>query len=188
LRKNNDQFNSVTFIPAAKVPIIKLVENDTMINIDISFDRIDGIAIRDLILFFTKLYPAMKYIVFLIKHILRSRGLNETIKNGISSFALTLLVISYFQHISKEFDEDLYLSQHLLNFLKLYGEDFNYRRTGISIRDGGKYFPRKDYDSQSLNSLLDQAPLLYLENPQDPEINLGKNIKKMGDIVELFQN
>jgi len=46
----------------------------------------------------------------------------------------------------------------LLEFLELYGLHFNYRWTGISVRDGGRYIEKKDDMSQGL----------YIEDPTNP--------------------
>ena len=46
----------------------------------------------------------------------------------------------------------------LLEFLELYGLHFNYRWTGISVRNGGRYIEKKDNMTQGL----------YIEDPTNP--------------------
>lgn len=46
----------------------------------------------------------------------------------------------------------------LLEFLELYGLNFNYQWTGISVRNGGRYIEKKDNMSQGL----------YIEDPTNP--------------------
>jgi len=46
----------------------------------------------------------------------------------------------------------------LLEFLELYGLNFNYRWTGIGVRSGGCYIEKKDNMSQGL----------YIEDPTNP--------------------
>ena len=50
---------------------------------------------------------------------------------------------------------------HLIQFLELYGCQFNYLRTGIRIRDGGSYFRKHDGTSSGSSS---QAGSESLEN------------------------
>ena len=51
----------------------------------------------------------------------------------------------------------------LLEFLELYGLHFNYRWTGISVRNRGHYIEKKDDISQGL----------YVEDPTNPGIVLN---------------
>ena len=95
-------------------------------------------------------------------------------------------MISYLQEIKKESNnEDLLLSQHLLNFFYLYGAKFNYNELGISIRNGGTYFLRsaKGWNSQNTNKVS-----LCVENPQDPSVDLGKGVFNMTQVYTAFQH
>jgi DNA polymerase sigma len=82
--------------------------------------------------------------------------------------------------------EALLLSEHLLNFLHLYGVRFNYNELGISIRNGGTYFLREEKDWLATNR--NKPVTLCLENPQDPTIDLGKAVFNMPQIHTAFQH
>ena len=72
------------------------------------------------------------------------------------------------------------LGKHLVDFLELYGTQFNYEDIGISIRKGGHYFLKEHrgwsgFDERSRFRLC-------VENPQDVTVDIGKsayNIKKI---------
>ena len=84
------------------------------------------------------MYPELKYLMIIMKELLKSRELNDLNTGGMSSFVLMILQISYFQDIFKEGSNyEMLLSEHLLNFLSLYGTKFNYKHLGISLRAGG---------------------------------------------------
>lgn len=51
-------------------------------------------------------------------------------------------------------------------FFELYGRHFNYRSTGISIKNGGAYFTKEDF----INSMSDgnRPSILCIEDPLLP--------------------
>ena len=115
----------------------------------------------------------------IIKAHLRSKGLNEVYEGGISSFTLTLMVVSYLQHCE---EESCFLSVHLIRFLRIFGEKFDYHAFGISIRAGGFYFLREDKDRSFDDGFL------CVENPLDPEINIGCQTREFRLIKEEWGN
>ena len=70
--------------------------------------------------------------VIILKYILNCRGLNEVWTGGLGSYALTLLVVNFFQQhprkTAKESGESLGVL--LLEFFELYGRNFNYEQNG----------------------------------------------------------
>ena len=97
--------------------------------------------------------------ILVLKAFLKSRNLNETYHGGVGSFLLTMLVTSYLQRqyklaVNKKMGnlprdaplemgtstDKIDLGRHLIEFLSLYAEKFNYERIGISIRKEGSYF------------------------------------------------
>ena len=152
---------------------------------DISFNKTNGVAAVYFIKKFMTKFPELKYLVLVIKAFLKTRGLNETFHGGLSSYLVTILVISYLLEIKKfETDKQLLLSEHLLNFFELYGTKFNYRDLGLSIRKGGFYFKRSDRDWENF-----QKPIsLCVENPQDPTIDIGRASHRFTDVHSAFQH
>lgn len=134
---------SIEPIKHARVPIIKLQDKATKINVDLSFNRENGIfcvkVVRQLLI----KYPELRPLMIVLKCFLKSRQLNETYHGGISSFLLTMLVTNYLQRCYKRGGTDsVDLGKHLIDFLELYGTLFNYEELGISIRKGGFYFKK----------------------------------------------
>lgn len=127
-----------------------------------------------------------------LKILLNVNNLNKTFDGGLSSFGLILLTVSYLQMFysgitvnNLSIAENVTLSDHLLNFLKLYGEDFNYQKLGISVRNGGFYYQRDDkcYDKCDVYA----RSFLSLENPLMPDVNTGKGAFRYEEIQKLFQ-
>ena len=86
---------SIEPIKHAKVPIIKLRDKQTSINVDISFNRENGIYCVKLVKQLLKKYPELRPMLLVLKCFLKSRQLNETYHGGVSSFLLTMMVTSY---------------------------------------------------------------------------------------------
>ena len=82
-------------IKSAKCPIIKLTDKETGINVDISFNRENGIHCVKLVKQLMKKYPELRALLLILKCFLKSRQLNETYHGGVSSFLLTILVVSH---------------------------------------------------------------------------------------------
>lgn len=77
------------------MPIIKLQDKETAINVDISFNRTNGIYCVKLVKILLKKYPELKPLLLVLKCFLKSRNLNEPYYGGVGSFLLTMLVTSY---------------------------------------------------------------------------------------------
>jgi DNA polymerase sigma len=102
---------------------------------------------------------------------------------------LVLLVVSFVQHRMRAAEASGMsppsdLGELLLGFFRLYGVDFNYSLTGISVRDGGSYFPKA-----SRRGWVDpQRPyLLCVEDPDDPTNDVGRNSFDIMNVRALFQ-
>ncbi|KAG7092965.1 hypothetical protein E1B28_009266 [Marasmius oreades] len=90
---------------------------------------------------------ALRSLVLVAKMFLAQRGMNEVYTGGLGSYSIVCLVISFLQMHPKirrgEIDPDKNLGVLLVEFFELYGKFFNYQNTGISIRDGGTYFGKR---------------------------------------------
>jgi len=86
---------SIEALKHTKVPLIKLVDKKTGINLDISFNRTNGIYCVKLVKYLQKKYPELRPLILVLKSFLKSRKLNETYHGGVGSFLLTMMVTSY---------------------------------------------------------------------------------------------
>ena len=72
----------------------------------------------------------------------------------------------------------------LLEFLELYGRDFNYQTTGISVRHHGAYFPK-----QARGWGNPARPwLLAVENPDDVSHDVGRNSYAVNRVRQAFDH
>ncbi|KAH9216682.1 hypothetical protein DL95DRAFT_362981 [Leptodontidium sp. 2 PMI_412] len=136
----------VEVISGAKVPLVKYVDKLTGLKVDISFENSTGLVANDTFQAWKREFPAMPILVTLIKHLLAMRGLNEPVNGGIGGFSVTCLVVSLLQHMpqvqSRTMIPEHHLGEVLMEFLDLYGNQFNTTTTAISLNPPG--YVRKD--------------------------------------------
>ena len=58
------------------------------------------------------------------------------------------------------------LGVQLVEFFELYGVNFNYFKTGISVTDGGRYFSKDDARGKMTQGY--RTSLLCIEDPLNP--------------------
>ena len=129
--------DSVEVILKAKVPLIKFRDLKTSIRVDISFENLTG---PKAVLTFRKWkasYPAMPVIITIIKQFLMMRGLNEVVNGGLGGFSVICLVTALLQNMprvqSGELIPEHHLGEVLLEFLDLYGNQFDLYATAIDL-------------------------------------------------------
>jgi len=176
------QYHEVQVISHAKVPIIKLIDNQTNLSIDISFNMENGLQNSDLIKSYLKQYQQLKPLVIVLKMFLLQRGLNEPYSGGIGSYAILLMLVNFLQVYVKKFSpqNQSNLGFLLIEFFLHYGRKFNYYVLGISTRNGGGHFLK------AARHWLDfQRPyLLSIEDPQDPENDVGRSSHRILPFVQ----
>ena len=173
--KRKNMASHLQIISRARVPLVKIVDRILGCSVDFSFNVDNGPRAVPLIRKYIEDYPAARPLVLMIKLFLQQRGLNEVFTGGIGSFSLTLLVVSFLQlhprlqHRQIKAEENLGIL--LIDFLELYGRHFNYPKTGISLKNNGRYFCKS-----SRGWIVPGRPsLLALEDPQDRDNDVGRN-------------
>ncbi|XP_055314063.1 terminal nucleotidyltransferase 4B-like [Sitodiplosis mosellana] len=166
--------NSVRVLDKASVPIIKLTDRESQVKVDISFNMESGVRSAELIKDYKRKYPVLSKLVLVLKQFLLQRDLNEVFTGGISSYSLILMCISFLQlHSRNQSWENANLGVLLMEFLELYGRKFNYMKTGISIKKGGRYLPKEDLQREMVDG--HRPSLLCIEDPLTPGNDIGRS-------------
>ena len=183
---NKDKSFSYLELIEAKVPIIKCTYKETNIQIDISMYKDNGASAVKQFENIIRIYPEIKLLMLLIKYMIRQRKLNEIYKGGVSSFILFTLLYYYLVDVKKRFiykvnqghkESLLTLGHLLLGFFNFYGFEFNYKKLGISIRNGCFLYKRTD----------DSKHILSVENFQDIYQDIGKHCFQYNKIIDIFK-
>lgn len=161
----------VRVIAKAKVPIIKFLTNHARLNVDISINEGMGVVAGKVINGFLRHMRgcglALRGLVMVVKAFLNQRGMNEVYTGGLGSYSIVCLAVSFLQMHPKirrgEIDAEKNLGVLVMEFFELYGRHFNYEEVGISIRDGGSYFWKRQ---RGWHDFI-KGNLLSIEDPID---------------------
>eukprot|EP00347_Sterkiella_histriomuscorum_P022131 403331574 len=178
---------TIDVLKNTKVPLIKITDSEFGVNVDISFNRTNGVYCVKLVKQLLQMFPELKPLMMVLKCFLKSRQLNEPYSGGVGSFLLTMMVTSFLQRQYKLGNtNNLDLGKQLLDFFKLYGTEFNYQHVGISIRDGGFYYQKykRGWEGRDERSY----ERLSVENPQDPEVDIGGSAFNIKRVQRAFQH
>ena len=150
--------NSIEIIDSAVVPIVRYDDSVTGVKVDISFNNVSGTQSAEVIKAFKLQFPELAPLISVLKQFLVERDLATvytgedtilhavvicllTASGGLSSYSLTLMVVSFLQLHARPATANLGVL--LLEFLELYGRNFNYDSLTISVRDVGLFLAAK---------------------------------------------
>ncbi|XP_058825345.1 non-canonical poly(A) RNA polymerase protein Trf4-1 isoform X2 [Topomyia yanbarensis] len=177
---------SVRVLDKASVPIVKLTDRETQVKVDISFNMQSGVQSAELIKDFKRKYPVLAKLVLVLKQFLLQRDLNEVFTGGISSYSLILMCISFLQlHPRANLNQTTNLGVLLLEFLELYGRKFNYMKTGISVKNGGRYIPKEELQREMIDG--HRPSLLCIEDPLTPGNDIGRSSYGALQVKQAFE-
>lgn len=184
---------SVEVVASAKVPIIKLVDKESRLNIDISFERMNGVAAAKTISKWVKTTPGLRELVMVLKHFLATRQLNNVRFGGIGGFTTICMVYTFLKlHprlITNSIDPLKNLGVLLIEFFELYGRNFAYDsvviipqspETGDPMYGEKRFYPQMDTGRNSYS--------LAIQDPNDPLNNISRGSFKIWDWRKAFNN
>ena len=136
--------------------------------------------------------PPLRPLSFVLKYFMEARALNEPYTGGVGSFMLQLLIVSFLQHRERDAFNfrrpSLYnLGCLLVEFLELYGLDFNYVTTGISVRHDGFYFPKGAKDRREHFWNPSRPFSMAIENPLEPTKDVGTPSFRIQTVQRSFE-
>ena len=142
-RETSWRADELEVVEKAKVPIVKFVDAESGVAVDICLETRDGLASSNLARKAAQQFPAFKYLVLVLKRWLAQRGLGDTYHGGVGSFLLQLLVIATLQNPPAAPGALRgCLGGLLLHFFEVFGLRFNYFKCGIDIAQGGRFFSK----------------------------------------------
>jgi non-canonical poly(A) RNA polymerase PAPD5/7 len=167
---------------------VKFTDRETAIKVDVGFKTTISTGPQSVLFIKEKMkeYPQLEFLVLVLKQFLVYHNLLESFNGGISSYCLILLIISYLQMSGSE--DDLNHGRDLIQFLELYGCQFNYLRTGIRITDGGSYFRKNDGLAGHADNSYQQYSLLCIEDPLKSENDVGRGCYGAMKVRDAFAN
>eukprot|EP00931_Biecheleriopsis_adriatica_P006369 TRINITY_DN107781_c0_g1_i1.p1 TRINITY_DN107781_c0_g1~~TRINITY_DN107781_c0_g1_i1.p1 ORF type:complete len:480 (-),score=110.99 TRINITY_DN107781_c0_g1_i1:49-1488(-) len=178
-------------IETAKVPVVKVRSQACGLRADVVFNQPDGIDTSKFIKASLKEHPQMKPLLLFLKYFLLQRGLHETYTGGMGSYLLCNVVLHFLQRHPSRRNPRQYaatsLGHLLFDFLKYYGQEFNYGSQGISVLDGGCTFNKVERGFPQ-NNRKGGGLQLCLESPLMPSADLGGAAFRMPVLRNLFHH
>ncbi|KAG8217937.1 hypothetical protein J3R82DRAFT_6104 [Butyriboletus roseoflavus] len=182
--------SKVTIISKAKVPIVKFVTHFGRLNVDISVNQGNGIKAGKIVTCFLQDMRgcgfALRSLIVIAKAFLNQRGMNEVYTGGLGSYSIVCLAVSFLQMHPKirrgEIEPEKNLGVLVMEFFELYGCYFNYEEVGISVRNGGSYFSKRQrgwYDPY-------KGLLLSIEDPTDISNDISKGSYGINKVRQTF--
>ena len=164
------------------VPVIKFIDKITEVKVDICFNRTSGVTSAEVIIGFIQEFPILPKLVLLLKQFLTQRNLHEVFFGGISSYALVLLVVSFLQLHPRNSasDPNANLGVLLMEFFELFGRNFNYMKTAITVLDGGSYLEKDKFPDP-------ENALLYIVDPVNESENASRGCYGMWQVKQAFE-
>nr|GAT50869.1 predicted protein [Mycena chlorophos] len=152
LRRSGLTDGKVTVIAKARVPIVKFVTSAEYghFNVDISINQESGLASGQI-----------------INNFLQDLGSGGTA--GLALHERGMHPKIRFGHI----DPDRNLGVLVLEFFELYGHRFHYDEVGISLRNGGCYFGKRQRGWGDYGGGNRRASSLSIEDPGDPSNDIS---------------
>ncbi|KAK2961223.1 putative DNA polymerase sigma [Blattamonas nauphoetae] len=195
---------SVNFISTAKVPIVKIHDEQTNLNVDVGYGSVTGITNSDYLRCLLVVYPTARPLILIVKAFLAAEGLNEPFKGGLGGYALSLLVVSHLQQFKRNFGKDwktTSLGCLLTCFFQLYGESptlpqppnsnqrFSFSRYAVSVRGEGRYILLETLKHSNRNLAMATNftySNIVVEDPLDPENNTARSCYQISLIQRNF--
>lgn len=164
---------SIVLFSKARVPILKFMDICNF-RYDLSLNQESGIVHSRFIRRILRHKPYIRDMTLFLKYFLKSRGLNESRRGGLCSYAQLLMLISFLNlHplVQRELPVMSNISVLFMDFFQLYGQDFCYERAKVSI------FGYKKKTSSTY---------LSIEDPTDSSCEVGLLSTNMNAIRDVF--
>jgi non-canonical poly(A) RNA polymerase PAPD5/7 len=115
-------------ITRAKVPIIKYVDQESGIKVDLSFENLSGVIAQETYAKWVAENDLLAPIVLLVKQFLVMRALSDVHTGGLGGFSIVCLVYHYLYHHQPELAKQggiLNIGKLFLGFLEFWGHKFD---------------------------------------------------------------
>ena len=99
---SEDGMDNVKLITTAKVPIVKFIDSQSKIPVDISINNSLAAHNTELLRRYSSMDSRVKPFIISIKYWARNRGISDAAMGTFSSYAWTLIALNYLQSLEKE--------------------------------------------------------------------------------------
>lgn len=115
-------------IAKAKVPIVKYVDRESGIKVDLSFENLSGVVASETYAKWTAEWDTLAPLVLLVKQFLVMRGLSDVHTGGLGGFSIVCLVYHYLYHHQNNLEKQggiINIGKLFMGFLDFWGHQFD---------------------------------------------------------------
>ncbi|KAJ3004744.1 UNVERIFIED_CONTAM: hypothetical protein HDU68_004915, partial [Siphonaria sp. JEL0065] len=205
--------SSVQFLRKARVPILKLVDSLTKLQVDICFNVVGGYLAVESVKEWVKRVEGLRELVLLVKLYLNGRDLNEVFTGGVGGYSIVVWCLAFLKlrdpetgtinmHESKASSPSrkrkhtsTTTTTHshgtaFLQFCRFFGNQFDYHSLGIGFTlPDSKYDIPEPFLFDKTNSPHYQPSkpyLLTLLNPLDPRTDISRGSTKIQSVTSAL--
>lgn len=165
----------IKVLDRATVPIIKLIDQESDLKVDICFNVNSAVDAAEFIKDCLKENPLLRPLILVLKQFLLQRDMIEVFRGGIGSYTLVLMAISFLQMRPRsDSGKSENLGMLLIEFFELYGRHFNYMKTGIRFnKTCSSYVAKEEIMKVMTNGY--RPSMLCIEDPLIPGNDVGRS-------------
>jgi DNA polymerase sigma len=188
--KSSGIAQKVEVIAKARVPIIKFVDIQSTIHIDVSFERTNGIEAVEIIRSWADEFPCLRYLVVIVKQFLARRKLNNVHNGGMGGYSVICSVVNFLKLHPKVasgvMNPENNLGVLLIEYFELYGKNFNYDKVALKMSGKMGYLIKRKHPAMlPLNGKSMFA--LAIQDPKDPDNNISRGSFNIRGIKKAFK-
>ena len=187
----------------ARVPILRYVDEDRGVKVDMCVNQEDGVKAVDVIRSYLTAYPALRPLTLTLKLMLKRVGLSEVYTGGVNSYVLTLMAVFFLQVYEMAeggvggAGDEAELGKLLYSMLDFYGNRFDYVHYGIQLGQVGGEGAEGEGEGERRKCGyygklergwvdVDKPWLLSVEDPNDPARDSAAGCFGMARVQRVF--
>lgn len=192
--RSNKLAKEIEVIATAKVPIIKFIDTRYNLQVDVSFERRNGLDAAKRIRHWLDSTPGLRELVMIVKQFLRTRKLHYVRLGGLGGYA-TIIMVYHFLKLhprvsTNSVDVQANLGALLIEFFELYGCNFAYDNLILAL-DGDQPTYLLKLQHQVLSSMQGMAGRgglfrIVIQDPADHTNNITRSLYNLRDIRKAF--
>ena len=178
--------DTVKVIDRAHIPVVKLSTKGLDVDLTFALPLHGGLQtvafVRDL----KQMYPALTPLTLVLKTFLAKSNLSDPFTGGLSSYALVLMIVASIRK-SQEKGREYNLGALLVDFLELFGRDFDPGRDAVVCVEGPVIAVAKRENVPPLGDGGDHGHASFVVfDPISPGNNVARSCFRINAVQKLF--
>lgn len=183
--------DTVQVIAHARVPIVKYVDAESNLSVDIAFGQTSGVEVVSKVCTWLRENPSLKPLAMIIRQFLKRRALSDVANGGLGGYATICMAYSRLMqwklHLKPGLDTDKLLDNVgllLIDFFDFYGNDFDNQNLVVRVNSGFKPYAKRFNG----NMITNKTQGIAIEDPNDYGNNISKGTYNYATVKRSFSN